>query len=263
VATPPRVTRTEADAAIERIHRRHARVDDPRRSELSDQPAEVLEYLTRHSALLPQWAIALDVLDGLSLSAWLWWEDRRRERALLRRGARAALYWREMGTPLGIRSHQGVRDRLDRLDALLSSDRPDEQLAREARRAAARTGDLRLWGAIHGDRVGKVIARLLEQLARPELAAALTLGETPTPESDGPAGEHAAALAEADEWLTELRADLDRNSFSPATLSVLGLAIAPLRLALHNLGLSPGHGLWRALRDADALRSDLADQSAD
>ena len=74
------MTRAEVEAALARITWRHDTVDDPRRSGLSDDPAAVLEYLTRYSTPLPQWAIATDTLDALVLTGWLWWEDRRRER---------------------------------------------------------------------------------------------------------------------------------------------------------------------------------------
>jgi hypothetical protein len=256
------VTRAEVDAAIARIHRRHADIDDPRRSALSDDPAEVLEYLTRNSTLLPQYVIGADTLDGLVLHTWLWWQDRRRERALLRRGEQAGLYLREMGGPLGVHTHQGVRARLDRLNALLAYERPDEHLSRELRRIDARAGERDTWGATHGPRVRRVIERLLTQLSRvPELAPALVpSADSPPPgeSSTEPSVAAASALAEAAEWIVELRADQEKNSYSPATLGVLGLALAPLRLAITSMQLEPSHGMWRAIREADVLRSALS-----
>jgi hypothetical protein len=139
VATPPHVTRTELDAAITRVLWRHRHIDDPHRAGLGTEPRDVLEQLTRGSVALPRWVVAADTLDGLVLSVWLWWEDRRRERALLRRGLHLGLTLGELGTPLGISSPQGLRDRLDRLDALLAFDRPDEKLTRAARAATPRT----------------------------------------------------------------------------------------------------------------------------
>ncbi len=261
MTTPPRVTRAEVEAAIARVHWRHAKVDHPRRSGLSDDPAGVLEHLTRHSASLPQWVIGEDTLDGLTLQSWLWWEDRRRERALLRRGLRAGLYLREMGTPLGITTHQGVRDRLDRLDALLARDQPDEKLTRAARRAAALDESISGWLDAHSGRVRAVIARLLYETDRvPELAVTAGPSEPDSAggwsSSDG-GGEH-EVLQEAAEWLGELRVDLDSNAVSPATVSLLGLAVGPLRIGLQRLDLDPGHGLWRVVREVDRLRSDAA-----
>jgi hypothetical protein len=256
VATPPRVTRTEVDAAITRIYDRHHHVDDPRRSGLSDDPAGVLEYLTRYSTTLPQWVIAKDTLDSLVLHTWLWWEDRRRERALLRRGKRAGLYLREMGAPLGINTHQGVRDRLDRLDALLAHDHPDEKLGRAARSEAARNEDRALWIAEHENQIRAVVETLLRELARvPALAPLLTDAPPDVPEDGGRDDERARLSTETAEWLTELRADLDQSAISPATLGLLGLTVAPLRILLHDTGLDPAHGLWRALRGVDRVRA--------
>jgi hypothetical protein len=262
VATPPRVTRAELDAAVRRIHRRHERLDDPRRSELSDDPAQVLEYLTRHSGWLPQWALAQDTQDGLVLNVWLWWEDRRRQLALLRRGRRAGLYWRELGAPLGI-DDQGARDRHDRYTALLAHDRPDEKLTREARRESAHAERHRAWVHAHTADIRAVLERLLTQLGRvPALAPALhPLPDAPedsTPTAPGRPVDHTEKLAEAAAWLAELRVDLEKDSYSPATLAVLGLALTPLRQALSDLRIAPNHGLWTAIHAADELRSHLA-----
>jgi hypothetical protein len=254
MATPPRVTRAEVDAALARIHWRHAHVDDPRRSGLSEDPADVLEHLTRHSIPLPPWVIAADALDGLVLQTWLWWEDRRRERALLRRGVRAGLHHRELAGPLGIASRQGLRDRLDRLEALLAHDHPDEKLTRAARREATQRVDRQRWIAERAAIVRAVVDRLFRELARaPEFSTILTCIEDGSADRE----DRSSPMVEAGEWLTELRADLEEDQLSPATLGVLGLALAPLRIALHDSGLDEGHGLWRAVRDAERLRSDL------
>jgi hypothetical protein len=123
VATYPPVTDVERDQAIARIARRHAEIDDTRWSEAhaeSDTAArEVLAYLRRRHLRLPYAVAAADVWDELVLNAWLYWEERRRERDLLRRARRYGLSLRELGAFLGIGTAQGMTDYLDRLDALL------------------------------------------------------------------------------------------------------------------------------------------------
>ena len=253
MATPPRVTRTEVDAALDRIVWRHDKVEHPRRSGLSDDPAEVVEHLTRHSATLPQWVVMQDTLDALVLTTWLWWEDRRRERALLRRGLYVGLTHRELGTPLGITTRQGLRDRLDRLDALLAHDHPDEKLTRTARRDAALDDPRRRWIAAHAGHIHAVLTRLLAQLDR--VTALGTLGATTAVAVSGSPDTTAVdPIVEAGEWLVELRADLAEGTLSPATLSLVGLVLAPLRIAARDAGLPHGHGLWRAIREASELR---------
>jgi hypothetical protein len=124
VATYPPVTDAERDQAIARIARRHAEIDDTRWSEAhaeSDTAArEVLSYLRRRHLSLPHAVAAADVWDELVLNAWLYWEERRRERDLLRRARRYGLSLRELGAFLGIGTAQGMTDYLDRLDALLT-----------------------------------------------------------------------------------------------------------------------------------------------
>jgi hypothetical protein len=241
------VTRAEVDEAIGRVLWRHRRVDDPRRSGLGTEPREVLEHLTRHSVGLPQWAAAADTLDALVLTTWLWWEDRRRERALLRRGLHLGLTHTELGVPLGITTRQGLRDRLDRLDALLAYHRPDEQLTREARREARASDPRQAWLDAHRGLVQEVLSTLLDQADRLD-----TQGD---PHGDN-SGDNSEPAEE--DWLGELRADLAADRLTPATLSMLGLALGPLRITVHQAGLAPGHGLHRAIRAADAVRGDLA-----
>jgi hypothetical protein len=59
-----------------------------------------------------------------------------------------------------------LRDRIDRLEALLSFDHPDEQLTRAARRAASIADPRQAWLDAHQDRAVDVIKRLLAQAAR-------------------------------------------------------------------------------------------------
>ncbi|MDT7703001.1 MAG: hypothetical protein QOJ30_5326, partial [Pseudonocardiales bacterium] len=97
-------------------------------------PRDVLDYLARRGpAGIPRWVAAADTADALILSTWCWWDDRRREHRLLRTGRSLGLSLSELGAPLGITTRRGTQDRIDRLDALLRYDRPDEQLTRAAR----------------------------------------------------------------------------------------------------------------------------------
>jgi hypothetical protein len=247
------VNRVEVEAAVARVLWRHERVDDIRRSGLGSEPRDVLEHLIRHSVGLPRWVAAADTLDALVLTTWLWWEDRRRERALLRRGMSLGLTHTELGRPLGITTRQGLRDRVDRLEALLAYDRPDEQLTRDARREARRSDPRQAWLDAHHEDVHLVLSTLLEQIER-----------LPPPQSSsGPhAPQDAHRPADEQDWLDELRADVTDHDITPATLSILGLALGPLRITVHDAELARSHGLVRAIRACDVLRADLARVSA-
>jgi hypothetical protein len=120
MATYPPVTDAERDAAIARIARRHRLREDTRWSEAGSEARDVLAYLRRRHVRLPYALAADDVWDELVLSAWVYWDERRRERELLHRARRYGLSLSELGHFLGIGTRQGTRDYLDRLDALLA-----------------------------------------------------------------------------------------------------------------------------------------------
>ncbi|MHA6797575.1 hypothetical protein ACVGVM_29315 (plasmid) [Pseudonocardia bannensis] len=263
MATPPRITAAERDAALARIARRHARIDDVRRSELGSEPRDVIAYvLGRGPAGVPRWVAAADHADALVLMTWCWWADRRTERRLLRQGRHLGLSLAELGAPLGITSRQGVQDRLDRLDALLEYDRPDEQLTRTARREARNRDARQVWIDRNRDAVRAVLAGLLAQAHR--------LLDTDLPDTDLPAapdghrpradtnGHLPGAGPGAGDWLDELAADYDSDALSPATLAVAGLVAAELRTTPAVLALDPRHRLHTALREVEALRARYA-----
>ncbi|ORB76486.1 hypothetical protein BST46_29835, partial [Mycobacterium timonense] len=117
----PKVHRAELAAAISRISRRRAKVDDVHRDRLPDapdsDPREVLRYLRRFSGQdIPRWVLQADVCDALTLNNWLWWEDRRTELHFLKAGRGLNLFLSQLGAQLGV-SKQGVLDRIDRLEA--------------------------------------------------------------------------------------------------------------------------------------------------
>ncbi|MEK6443909.1 hypothetical protein [Pseudonocardia sp. T1-2H] len=256
MSTPPRITDIELSAAVERIARRHDRIDDSRRSAMGTAPRDVLDYLAARSpAGIPRWVAAADTADALILSTWCWWDDRRREHRLLRNGRHLGLSLSELGAPLGITTRRGTQDRIDRLDALLRYDRPDEQLTRDGRRDARNRDARQDWIDAHRDEIRAVLAGFLAQARRFADAVA------PEEHAGGPDDDPDDAdlpSAGAGEWLDELTADYDADDLTPATLAVAGLAAAELRTAPAVLELDAKHRLHTALREVEILRARLA-----
>lgn len=227
------------------IASRRAKVDDPNRDKLPDSPRsdprEVLDYLQRFSGRdVPRWVLQADVCDALTLNNWLWWEDRRRELHFLKAGRDRGLFLAQIGAQVGT-GKQGVLDRIDRLEALLRYDRPDEKLTRAARLAERTARERRptetAWLEAHRTELLEVVHGLLRESAR--------LG----------------VLDEEREWLDELAVDADDGEFTPASIVILGLATAELRTAKGLLALDSSrpyavHGL---LGRADGLRSTFAE----
>lgn len=245
MATPPKITRTELVHTIARIVNRRLKVDDPDAELLPDpaqaDPREVLDYLHKHTRA-PGWVLDADVCDALTLNVWLWWEDRRRELAWLKRGKQRGLFLSQLGSPLGITSRTGVNDRIDRLEALLRFDRPDEKLTREARRVArldqfqgAAEGE---WIRDHNRELGEVAEALLD------------------------AAERYGPLDDEDrQWLDELAVDLRDDAFSPASMAVLGMAAAEVRTCPRVLALDSTrpYAVHHVLNRVDQLRAEFAD----
>src|SRR5881628_3121975 len=153
--------------AILMIAKRRAKVDDPYRHHLPDaadsDPREVLDYLQKYSGpSMPRWVLQADVCEALTLNNWLWWEDRRR-----------GLYLTQIGAQVGV-GKQGVIDRIDRLDALLRYDRPDEKISRAGRQAERRAHERRpvedAWLDAHRGELAKAISDLLLAAERLGLA---------------------------------------------------------------------------------------------
>lgn len=242
MATRPKVHRSELGEAIARIARRRAKVDDRYREKLPDSsdsdPREVLDYLQKYSgAGIPLWVLQADVCDALTLNNWLWWEDRRRELHFLKAGRDRGLFLSQLGAQVGV-GKQGVVDRIDRLEALLRYDRPDEKISRASRRAARerceRLPDEQAW----------------MRMRRNELAAVIT-----------DVVSHADRFNVEDrEWIDELEIDRRDDEFSASTMVILGLATAELRTAPAVLSLdsSRPYGVHAALARADRLRAQFA-----
>jgi hypothetical protein len=237
MTTPPRITTNELAETIQHIRRRHAAANDPTWGLITTDPRDVLDYLAdyAHNPDNPEGVRSADAVDRITLAVWLWWDDRRREYAALRDALRL-LHASQVAAALGMTTRQGPRDRLDRLDALLRYDRPNEKLTRDARRAAALYvvhGDARAaWIATRHVMLDDVATRLLDAAARYEVAER--------------------------EWLDELAADQGATAWTPGSIGVLGLAIGELRTAPAVLALPGHHAVFRALAAADRIRADFA-----
>ncbi|MCV7144232.1 hypothetical protein H7J76_34445 [Mycolicibacterium fortuitum] len=242
--------RDELAGAISRIARRRATVDDVHRDRLPDaadsDPREVLRYLRQFSGTdIPRWVLQADVCDALILNNWLWWEDRRTELHFLLEGRRRGLFLDQLGAQVGV-GKQGVRDRIDRLEALLRFDRPNEKLTRAAR-AAAKVADQRrtaedAWIENHQAMLREAIAELLEQASR------------------------LVASGEDRDWLDELAVDTGaEGDLGRTIMPILGLAVDELRTSPAVLALPstrPPHPIREALARCDALRAAFAAETA-
>jgi hypothetical protein len=243
VATRPQVHRHELGSAIERIARRRAKVDDHHREKLPDSPdsdpREVLDYLRKYSGPgIPLWVLQADVCDALTLNNWLWWEDRRRELHFLKAGRDRGLFLSQLGAQVGV-GKQGVLDRIDRLEALLQYDRPDEKIARASRRAererSERLPDQQAWLSTQRSELRAVIADVVDQAERFDV--------------------------QEREWVDELEIDGRDDDFTAATMVILGLATAELRTAPAVLSLdsSRPYAVHTVLARAEKLRSQFAE----
>lgn len=246
MATRPKVHRSEAGLAIVRIARRRAKVDDRNREKLPDSPGsdprEVLDYLRRYSGPdIPRWVLQADVCDALTLNNWLWWEDRRRELHFLKAGRDRGLFLSQIGAQIGV-GKQGVLDRIDRLEALLRYDRPDEKISRESRRSErerhARMPVEEAWLRSRRNELLEIITGLVHQAESHDV--------------------------EEREWLEELEVDGREGDFNPATMVILGLAAAELRTAPAILRLdgSRPYAVHTLLARAEDLRSEFAELGA-
>lgn len=246
VATRPKVHRSEVALAIVRIASRRRKVDDRDREMLPDSPEsdprEVLDYLQKHSGFnIPGWVLQAEVCDALILNNWLWWDDRRRELYFLKAGRERGILLSELGAQVGV-GKQGLLDRIDRLEALLRFDRPDEKMTRDARRAESeRTERLTVeqtWVAARQDELSQLISDVVEQANR---------------------------FAVKDrEWIDELEIDRRDDDIGPTTMVILGLAVAELRTAPGVLSLDSTrpYGVHTLLARADRLRRDFAQLGA-
>lgn len=243
VTTPPRVHRTQLDAALRRIASRREKIGDDRFGHIDhESPGQVLDYIQRNPTV-HRWVAQADVNDGLVLWVWMWWDSQRRLHALLTRGHSHGMPLAQLGSPLGmgheprrngraVRNNRiGVRHRMDRLAALLKYDIPDAELTREERRAArdhAGTSDERIaWLVRHRGTVVAVADRLLavKEFANDDAYETLLL---------------VAQDRRADEW-------------SPLSLELMSEAVAEMRTQPDLVGLPSRHRVKRACHAVDGL----------
>ncbi len=243
MATRPKVHRSELERAIGRVALRRAKVDDHHREKLPDSPEsdprDVLDYLQKHSGPdIPRWVLQADVCDALTLNNWLWWEDRRRELHFLKAGRDRGLFLSQLGAQVGV-GKQGVLDRIDRLEALLRYDRPDEKITRASRRAECERRDRlpveQAWLSARRDELRALITGLVEQADRFDV--------------------------EEREWLDELEIDGRGDDITPATMVILGLAAAELRTApaVLDLDSTRPYAVHTLMARADDLRGQFAE----
>lgn len=124
MTTPPRVTATDAAAAIERITRRHRGTDNPGQHQLTDDPRDVLAYLRKCGTrrLLGDDA-SHDLEDALTLRLFLWWEAETTELWIFDAVEALRFPRRRLRHLLGITSNVGWLNRHTRKRKLLRPDR--------------------------------------------------------------------------------------------------------------------------------------------
>jgi hypothetical protein len=230
------------------IAKRRTKVDDRNREKLPDSPdsdpREVLDYLRQCSGQdIPMWVLQADICDALTLLNWLWWEDQRRLLHFLQAGRSRGLFLSQLGARLGV-GKQGVIDLVDRLDARLRYDRPDEKITRAARKsdreAKERWPAEAAWLDARGDELVRVINDLVGQADRYKL------------------------VDEDREWIDELAVDARRCELTSATMIILGLAAAELRTApaVLELDSTRPHTVHAVLARAERLRTRFAELGA-
>jgi hypothetical protein len=202
-------------------------------------PREVLDYLRRYSGLdIPRWILQADVCDALTLNNWLWWEDRRRELYFLKAGRDRGLFLSQLGAQVGV-GKQGLLDRIDRLEALLRYDRPDEKIIRATRQSERerreRMPSEEAWLTTRREELLTVITGLVQQADRFEV--------------------------DERDWVDELEIDGREDEFTSSTMVILGLATAELRTAPAIVGLdgTRPYAVHTLLARADDLRSQFAE----
>jgi len=232
------------------IIKRRVKVDDPQVEALPAVDGQVdettvlafLDFLQRHPARTPGYRHA-DITAALNLTVWLWWSERRRELAWLRTGRAAGMFLTQLGEPFGI-GKRGVLDKIDRLEALLRFDRPDEKHAREARRKAELEQVELDWIGAHREPLLQLVADLIAQADRYELAG------------DGRLMLDDLAIDAADE-----RDQTTEEGLTPTTMIRLNLAVAELATAEPVAALADQPRVYevhRVLDRAGRLRSDFA-----
>lgn len=255
MSVPPQVSDEELAGALRRIEERHRAVDDSRWSDAGTEPRDVLMYLLGPgSAHLSPGVRAGDARDALVLWVWLWWQDRRLEHRLLSTGRRVGITLSDLGAPLGIKTGQGLQDRINRLDALLAHGRPDGATSRSARAEARGADGQQAWVRSHYHEVAAGLAALIAEAQRvlPGRQSVDTFAGANTPDNPRPADAE-----EEIAWLDDIRADYLAGHITPATLAMAALAAGELSAHPAVRTLDPRHQIHAALRAITLIRSRL------
>jgi hypothetical protein len=202
MAIPPPVSAADAAAAIGRITERRTQIDDPNAWRLSDDPADVLLFLRRYSVGVPAAVARADVHDAVTLRLRLWWLGEEAELWLLEAARRAGVPLASLGPALGIRTRQGVHDRLrlarEKVQRLTGTPHPALVGGRDQEQRNAEAE----WLEKHRDAVLAIAARAVEH-------------------------RH-LGTEEAQDWLAEVARDIAESAVTPGSFQTLRFALAEL-----------------------------------
>jgi hypothetical protein len=147
---------------------------------------------------------------------------------------------------------------------LVAHHNPDEKLSRETRRVSNANDPRQRWIDTNEPRVRETLTALLAQLERVEEldlvggSSHITTGSRDSHDSGHPAPVRNDLDDDDDpeEWIDELRVEAASETLTPATLSLIGLALPAIQQSASKAALSTSHGLNRAIRQAHRLRAD-------
>lgn len=226
---PPWVSDSDLRSAIERIHARHERDDNDHRHLLSEDPLEVLTYLQRlglHGLVGD--ANGHDVKDGLIVRLWLWWRGEQAEAWLLEQAEVLKLNRRDVGGVLGVKTGQGLVDRLGIKRRMLDAARPHRQKPD----ASARTlHDVQQrWVTDHREEIREIAEILVQHWGLVE-------------------GDE-----ESEDWLEEVQRDLNDQAYTVGSANLIQLAVDAMS-AVAAVREQPGdHPLQQAITTWRSLR---------
>jgi hypothetical protein len=162
--TQREITRSEADAAVQRIINRRTRLEDPDLEQASDVPLEAVEYVLKCQRV-PNEVLRADILDALVVLEYARVhvpatprQLDRLEYGLLTAGRDAELNYSQLARALGLRTRQAAEHRLLRLASAARGQRRHENAERAARRTDDREVD---WFVRYGNDLRGGAAKLI------------------------------------------------------------------------------------------------------
>ncbi|WP_344952787.1 hypothetical protein [Sphaerisporangium flaviroseum] len=172
------ITRSESDAAVQRIIDRRTRTADPDLEQASDAPLEAVAYVLACQRVSIE-VLRADIVDALLVLEYARTnvpatprELDRLELGLLTAGRTTGLSFGELASALGLRSRQAAEHRLLRLASAARGERRHETAERAARRTTDREFD---WFTRYGRDLRQGAAALVarREVADEELAEML------------------------------------------------------------------------------------------